>query len=168
MVSILEAVALTLVVRYMGLLDRFRVSKRTTAVLPTDVAVPTGIVVPTDIVVFIVGPSGSGKSWFMNILLQNPNVRVQVADRQKPGATEVHAERCHFDGVGNDIVIVDTPSFCTCMDPDSEEVVRTWMLSNYTEPCQETSILYMHNLAFEPDDADLMLSNHIRAFRRTE
>ncbi|KIK17506.1 hypothetical protein PISMIDRAFT_685275, partial [Pisolithus microcarpus 441] len=35
----------------MGLFDLFRGSKKTSAILPTD------------IVVFIVGPSGSGKSW---------------------------------------------------------------------------------------------------------
>ncbi|KAI6119151.1 cytochrome P450 [Pisolithus croceorrhizus] len=67
----------------------------------------------------------------------------------------------------NDIVIVDTPSFITYMDPDGEEAVRKWMESNYTKPCKAAGILYMHNLAFNPDDANLRVSNHLGTFRRT-
>ncbi|KAI6111677.1 hypothetical protein EDD17DRAFT_795348 [Pisolithus thermaeus] len=139
----------------MGLFDQFRGSKKTTAILPTD------------IVVFIVGPQGSGKSWFMDALLKSANVHVRVSKGQKPGTTEVHAERCRFDGMQNDIVIVDTPSFITYMDPDGEEAVRKWMESNYTKPCKAAGILYMHNLAFNPDDANLRVSNHLGTFRRT-
>lgn len=105
------------VVHYMGLFDWFRGSKRATVILPTD------------IVVFIVGPSGSGKSRFMGIILQQSNVHVRISKSQRPGTTEVHAERCRFDGIQGDIVIVDTPSFCTYMDPDGEEVMRKWMES---------------------------------------
>ncbi|KAI5995166.1 hypothetical protein EDD15DRAFT_2257271 [Pisolithus albus] len=139
----------------MGLFDRLRWSKKTTTVLPTDT------------VVFIVGPSGSGKSRFMSILLQNTNVHVKVSKGQRPGTTEVHAERCRFDGMQNDIVIVDTPSFCTYTDPDGEDVVRQWMESNYTKPCKAVRTLYMHNLAFNPEDANLTVSNHLGVFRRT-
>ncbi|KAI6119153.1 hypothetical protein EDD16DRAFT_948360 [Pisolithus croceorrhizus] len=114
----------------MGLFDRFRGSKKTTTVLPTD------------IVVFI------------------------VCRGQKPGITEVHAERCRFDGMQNDIVIVDTPSFCANIEPDGEEVVREWIDSNYTKRCKLAGMLYMHNLAFDPDDANLRMSNHLSAFRR--
>ncbi|KAI5997330.1 hypothetical protein F5J12DRAFT_852365 [Pisolithus orientalis] len=138
----------------MGLLDRFRGSKKTTAILPTD------------IVVFIVGPSGSGKSRFMSILLQNTNVHVRVSKGQNPGTTEVHAERCRFDGMQSDIVIVDTPSFYTYLDPDGEDVVKRWMDSNYTKPCKAAAVLYMHNLAFNAGDANLKVSKHLGAFRR--
>ncbi|KAI6156085.1 hypothetical protein EDD17DRAFT_1070567 [Pisolithus thermaeus] len=138
----------------MGLFDLFRGSKKTTTISPSDV------------VVFILGPTGSGKSWFMNVLLQSANVHVRVSKGQKPGTTEVHAERCRFDGMQSDIVIVDTPSFSTDMNPDGEEVVRKWMESNYTKPCKAAGMLYMHNLAFNPDDANLRMSNHLGAFRR--
>ncbi|KAI6128088.1 hypothetical protein EDD16DRAFT_1892624 [Pisolithus croceorrhizus] len=67
----------------------------------------------------------------------------------------------------NSIVIVDTPSFCTYMDPDGEEVLRKWMESNYTRPCKWAGILYMHDLYFNPEDTNLRLSNHLNAFRRT-
>ncbi|KAI6015440.1 hypothetical protein BKA83DRAFT_688231 [Pisolithus microcarpus] len=139
----------------MGLRDWFRGSKKTTTILPTD------------IVVFIVGPSGSGKSRFMSILLQNANVHVKVGKGQRPGTTEVHAERCQFNGMQSDIVIVDTPSFCTYMKLDGEKVVRKWMESNYTEPCKMATMLYMHNLAFNPEDTNLRVSNHLGVFQRT-
>ncbi|KAI6039633.1 hypothetical protein EDC04DRAFT_1655871 [Pisolithus marmoratus] len=139
----------------MGLFSLFRGSKKTTAILPTD------------IVVFIVGASGSGKSRFMSILLQNANVHVQVSKGQKPGTTEVHAERCRFDGMKDSIVIVDTPSFYTYDDQDGEMVVKKWMDSNYTRSCKAAGVLYMHNLAFNPDDANLRVSRHLGAFRRT-
>ncbi|KAI6033576.1 hypothetical protein PISMIDRAFT_197921 [Pisolithus microcarpus 441] len=129
-------------------------SRRTTAILPTD------------IVVFIVGPTGSGKSWFMSTLLQHANVHVRVNKAQRPGTTEVHAERCIFDGTQSDIVIVDTPSFCTYTDPDGEEVMREWMDSNYTGRCKAVMMVYMHNLAFNPEDANMRLSNHLGVFRR--
>ncbi|KAI6027809.1 hypothetical protein BKA83DRAFT_4233884 [Pisolithus microcarpus] len=139
----------------MGLRELLFGSKKTTTILPTDT------------VVFIVGPSGSGKSRFMSILLQNANVHVKVGKGQRPGTTEVHAERCQFNGMQSDIVIVDTPSFCTYMKPDGEKVVRKWMESNYTEPCKMATMLYMHNLAFNPEDANLRVLNHLGVFRRT-
>ncbi|KAI6042359.1 hypothetical protein EDC04DRAFT_998662 [Pisolithus marmoratus] len=138
-----------------GLRDLFRWSQKTTAILPTD------------IVVFIVGPTGSGKSRFMSILLQIANVHVRVNKGQRPGTTEVHAERCRFEGMQNDIVIVDTPSFYTYTDPDGEEVVKRWMGSNYTRPCKAAGVIYMHNLADNPEDTNLKVSKHLNAFRRT-
>lgn len=138
----------------MGLFDLFRGSKKTSAILPTD------------IVVFIVGPSGSGKSWFMSVLLKHAQVRVSMG--QKPGTTEIHAERCRFDGMKNDIVIVDTPSFDTNEEgPDGETEVKKWMDSNYAKPCKAAGVLYMHNVASNPDDPGLKVSNHLGAFRRT-
>ncbi|KAI6160609.1 hypothetical protein EDD17DRAFT_797479 [Pisolithus thermaeus] len=52
------------------------------------------------------------------------------------------------------------------MDSDGEEVVRKWMESNYTKPCKLAGMLYMHNLAFDPDDEKLRVSNHLNAFGR--
>lgn len=139
----------------MSVLNRFRGSKKTTAILPTDT------------VVFIVGPSGSGKSPFMQSLLQHQNVHVRITNGQNPGATEVHAERCRFDGMQSDVVIVKTPSFCTSERPDGEETLKNWMDSNYTTPCNAAGVLYMHNLAFGAGDTNVEISKHLGAFRRT-
>ncbi|KAI5995162.1 hypothetical protein EDD15DRAFT_2257232 [Pisolithus albus] len=100
----------------------------------------------------------------MSTLLKKANV--YVSKSQRPGTTEVHAERCRFDEKQSDIVIVDTPSFCTYTDPDGEVVVREWMKSYYPKPCKVARMVYMHNLASNPEDTNLRMSNHLGAFRR--
>ncbi|KAI5996946.1 hypothetical protein EDD15DRAFT_2412538 [Pisolithus albus] len=163
----------------MDLFDKFRGSRRTTVILPTD------IVVFRAESTSIVGPTRSGKSWvnltfimfyaslitratfqFMSMLLQSANVQVPVSKRLTPGTTEVHAERCRFEGMQSDIVIVDTPPFCTYMELDGEEVMREWMESNYTGRCKAVMMVYMHNFACDAEDANLRLSNHLGVFRR--
>ncbi|KAI5997276.1 hypothetical protein F5J12DRAFT_929047 [Pisolithus orientalis] len=139
----------------MGLLEGLRWSRKTTNISPTDT------------VVFIVGPSGSGKSRFMDILLQNANVRaVRNNKGQRPGTTEVYAERCRFEGMPSDIVLVDTPSFHTYEDPDGEETLKKWMDSRCTK-CKRAVILYTHDIASNPHDENLVISRHLEAFRRT-
>ncbi|KAI5997319.1 hypothetical protein F5J12DRAFT_852290 [Pisolithus orientalis] len=139
----------------MGLLDKLRWSRKT-----TDISA-------TDMVVFIVGPSGSGKSRFMDILLQNANVHAVRANKgQRPGTTEVYAERCRFEGMQSDIVLVDTPSFHTYEDPDGEETLKKWMDSKCTK-CKRAGMLYTHNIASNPHDGNLVISRHLEAFRRT-
>lgn len=144
----------TALVLQMGLLDIFRWSRKTTTILPTD------------IVVFIVGPSGSGKSWLLSILLKMANTHVPVNRGQKPCTTKVHAERCHFEGMQGDIILVDTPSFYTYIRPDGEKTVKKWIDSNYIQP-KGAGILYMHNIASNPLDPNLEVSRHFSAFRRT-
>ncbi|KAI5988363.1 hypothetical protein EDD15DRAFT_2289284 [Pisolithus albus] len=138
----------------MGLFDWFRGSKETSTILPTDT------------VVFIVGPTGSGKSWFMSNLLKKANIHVSVSKSLRPGTKKVHAERCQFEGLESDIVIVDTPSFYTCTKSDGEKVVRKWMESNHTQPCRVAKMVYMHDLASNPHDENLRMLVHLDAFRR--
>lgn len=113
----------------MKLLDIFRWSRKATAVSQTD------------IVVFIVGPSGSGKSWLLSLLLKMAKTRVPINKGQKPCTTKVYAERCHFEGMQNAIILVDTPSFYTYADPDGEKIVKKWIDSkNLKEPVSCTRI----------------------------
>ncbi|KAL4065616.1 hypothetical protein V8B97DRAFT_2025652 [Scleroderma yunnanense] len=122
-------------------------------------------ILPTDIVVFIVGPSGSGKSSFLRELVRNENV--QVNKGQKPCTKHVKAERCRFNEIANDIVVVDTPSFHTYVDPDGEDVMRSWMNSKYTKQCKAATVLYMHDIAAYEKDANLAVRKHLDTFRRT-
>ncbi|KAI6039630.1 hypothetical protein EDC04DRAFT_2894974 [Pisolithus marmoratus] len=144
----------TALVLHMGLLDIFRWSRKATTILPTD------------IVVFLVGPSGSGKSWLLSILLEMAKTRIPVNKGQKPGTTKVYAERCHFEGLQSDIVLVDTPSFYTYEGPNAEKTVKKWIGSNYQKP-EGAGILYMHNIASNRLDPNLEVSRHFSAFRRT-
>ncbi|KIN92954.1 hypothetical protein M404DRAFT_1009280, partial [Pisolithus tinctorius Marx 270] len=140
----------------MRLTGWYRWSKKTTAISPTDH------------VVFIVGSSGSGKSRFMDILLRNPSVHVVRANRgQRPATTDVYTERCRFEGMPTDIVLVDMPSFHAYEGPDGEEIVKKWMDSKYMNQCKRAGILYMHNIASNPHDSALGVSIHLETFRRT-
>ncbi|KAI6006734.1 hypothetical protein EDC04DRAFT_3095565 [Pisolithus marmoratus] len=127
----------------MGLFGWFRWSKKT-----TNIAL-------TDMVVF---------SWVSTCKIQT---FAGPTNSQKPGTTDVHAERCSFEGIPNDIVLVDMPSFYTYEDPDGEEIVKKWMDSWCTNQCKKAGILYMHNIASNPFHANLRISKHLRAFRRT-
>ncbi|KAI6011137.1 heterokaryon incompatibility protein-domain-containing protein [Pisolithus marmoratus] len=121
--------------------------KQTPAILPTDIVVLT-----------------ESTSIFMSILLQDVNV--QAIGDQIPGPAEVNAQRCRFEGMRSDIVIVDAPSFYTHLIPDGKEVLKRWMDSNYTMPCKAAGVLYMHNLVFNSRDADLKVGKHLCAFQR--
>lgn len=122
-------------------------------------------ILPTDIVVFIVGPSGSGKSSFLRELVRNQNV--QVNKGQKPCTKRVNAERCRFKEIANDIVVVDTPSFHTYVDPDGEVVMKNWMSSKYTTRCKAAVLLYMHDIATYEKDPNLAVRKHLDTFLRT-
>ncbi|KAI6117114.1 hypothetical protein EV401DRAFT_1971601 [Pisolithus croceorrhizus] len=92
--------------------------------------------------------------------------RVPVNKGQKPCTTKVYAERCHFEGMESDIILVDTPSFYTYAGADAEKTVKKWIGSNYTKP-RGAGILYTHNIASNPRDSNLEVSRHFSAFRRT-
>lgn len=124
-------------------------------------------ILPEDIVVFIIGPSGSGKSWFLSTLLQNPNVHALVKVSGEHKSSEVHVVRCRFEGIPNDILLVDTPSFYVDDGPDAEATLKRWMDSNDMKKSWAVGILYMHNIALNPYDDNLRLLKHIGAFRRT-
>lgn len=105
------------------------------------------------------------KILFQNILVQKTKVYAPVGNGRRPSSVEVHAERCRFDGMQSDTVIVDTPSFFTSHKPDGQDVLKTWMDANYAKPCKAVAVLYMHNLLFNGDDANLKVSKHLDAFR---
>ncbi|KAI6111025.1 hypothetical protein F5141DRAFT_767070 [Pisolithus sp. B1] len=135
-------------IRSMGLLDWFRVFEEVS-------------ILPKDIVVFIVGPSGSGKSWLFNILLQIANTHVPVDEGETLGFTKINAERCRFDGEESDIILVDTPSLCTLTGPHRKESLKEWLDSKYRKPCKAAGILYLHSVGSNPYDPYLKVSRHL-------
>ncbi|KAI6019985.1 hypothetical protein F5J12DRAFT_911477 [Pisolithus orientalis] len=122
------------------------------------------VISPTDTIVFIIGPSGSGKSRFFDILLQIAKSHISLHGGRKSPTTEVYAERCRFEGDERDIVLVDTPSFYT--NTGGEEILKKWIDSNFTAFSKASGILYMHSVESNPDDADMRVSKHFEAFWR--
>ncbi|KAI6147969.1 hypothetical protein BKA82DRAFT_4015056 [Pisolithus tinctorius] len=148
------------VARQMGLFDFLR-KRRRMGILPEDI-----VVFNIELATSIIGPSGSGKSWFLSTLLQNPNVHTLVKVSREHKSSEVHAVRCRFEGIPNDILLVDTPSFYVDHGPDAEATLKKWMDSNDTKESWAIGILYMHNIASNLYDDNLRLLKHIGAFRR--
>lgn len=123
-------------------------------------------ILPSDIVVFIVGPTGSGKSWLLQQLVKKENIKFSKQSLN-PSTKEVNAVRCHFSGgsdIRDDIVIVDTPSFYTYLPPDGELTLKQWINERCKKSCKKAGILYLHNIAGNPQDANLSLSKHLKAF----
>lgn len=124
-------------------------------------------ILPTDTLVFVVGPSYSGKSWLLRILLQIADIHIPVSEGQESGTTGVYVERCRFKGIQGNIILVDTPSFCTSTSTDGEATLQKWMTSHCVEPYKAVGILYTHNTTSDPFNANLELSKHLEAFGRT-
>ncbi|KAL4062803.1 hypothetical protein V8B97DRAFT_1680536 [Scleroderma yunnanense] len=136
-----------------------------------------------NLVVFVVGPTGAGKSWFIKELVNNDKVRVGK-NGQHPCTTAVEAWMCHFEQGPDNIVIVDTPSFCTEVDGfDAEGIMSSWIKSRWgwqtlrytilrcrcrlSEKCRSSGIIYLHTLARNPTDPDMSIERHLNIFSST-
>ncbi|KAI6005407.1 hypothetical protein EDC04DRAFT_3074032 [Pisolithus marmoratus] len=118
-----------------------------------------------DIVVFVVGPTGSGKSLFIKQLLKNDSIQLVEGD-QHPRIGNLQAVRWNFVNGQNNIVVVDTPSLNTCDGLDGREIMGQWISSRYNGRCKAAGILYLHNIASSSDDSRLGFSPYLDAFRR--
>ncbi|KIM56705.1 hypothetical protein SCLCIDRAFT_17134 [Scleroderma citrinum Foug A] len=117
-----------------------------------------------DLVVFVVGPTGAGKSWFVKELANNDKVRVGK-NGHHPCTTDVEAWKCHFEQGQDNVVIVDTPSFCTEVDGfDAEGTMKSWITSRLSEKCRHSGILFLHTLARDPTDPDTSMERHLNIF----
>jgi len=118
---------------------------------------PTLSISEDDFVVFVVGPTGSGKSWFIKEATKGE--WVESSRGYHPSTTEVQAIRCELtdearidlkkEGVKN-IVFADTPSFLTgCDDIDAHSAMVTWIDQTKFKP-RYLGMIYMHRVANDP------------------
>ncbi|KAF8420755.1 hypothetical protein L210DRAFT_3574204 [Boletus edulis BED1] len=121
-----------------------------------------------DIVVFVVGPTGSGKSWFIKEATRADSL-VKSSRDYHPFTKKVQAIRCELtdeakidlrkEGIKS-IVFVDTPSFLTaCDDIDAQKEVRTWVEQIERRP-RCVGVIYMHRI--ETDPVIEPIQNHLR------
>ncbi|KAI5990811.1 hypothetical protein EDC04DRAFT_3148692 [Pisolithus marmoratus] len=117
-----------------------------------------------DFVVFVVGPTGSGKSWFTKELLKSEDI--QVAKKgQHPCTKNVQALRCNFQNGQNNIVVVDTPSFHTELeDFDADQEMTKWIKERFTGNCRGSGVLFLHTLARDPRHPDMLITRHLKTF----
>ncbi|KAL4073397.1 hypothetical protein J3A83DRAFT_4370693 [Scleroderma citrinum] len=118
-----------------------------------------------DVVVFLVGPAGAGKSTLMDVLDKDGRA-TRNPQSLDPSTKEVQAWTYRFERIQHNIVLVDTPSFLTGVPGfDAEGIMRKWIqLSKFAEKCHDSRILYLHNLAGNPEEQGLMMQEHLDTF----
>lgn len=117
-----------------------------------------------DFLIFVVGPTGSGKSWFIKELLKSDDIRVAKGG-QHPCTKNVQALRCNFYNGRNNIVVIDTPSFHTELeDFDAEDQMTAWIKAKLTKKCRGSGVLFLHTLSRDPTHYDMLITRHLAAF----
>ncbi|KAN0081616.1 hypothetical protein V8E55_009240 [Tylopilus felleus] len=119
---------------------------------------PTFKLLHDDIVVFVVGPSGSGKSLFVTDATKID--LIVLGANLQPRTTKVQAIRCELTeaaktalggAMQKNIVFVDTPSFHTGHDDRvaPEKEMESWLSK---AKCQSTLIgtIYVHRVETDP------------------
>ncbi|KAF8441314.1 hypothetical protein L210DRAFT_3536883 [Boletus edulis BED1] len=120
-------------------------------------SIPAPSISKNDIVVFVAGPTGSGKSWFIKEATRAESVKSSRG--YHPSTTKVQAIRCELtdeakadpqNGGVESIVFVDTPSFLTaCDDIDAQKEITTWIDQIGHKP-RYLGIIYMHRIETDP------------------
>lgn len=129
-------------------------------------AFTTTKVTENDFVIFVLGPTGSGKSWFTKELCNSEEIQVEKG--QHPRTKNVQALRCNFKNDQNNIVVVDTPSFHTEVDGfNAEKITTDWIESRFTEKCRGSGILFLHSLTRDPMHNDMSIARHLDTFATT-
>ncbi|KAI6108244.1 hypothetical protein F5141DRAFT_1215985 [Pisolithus sp. B1] len=118
-----------------------------------------------DLVIFVVGPTGAGKSWFTRKLSQNGVI--PSGEIQHP-CTKWHVKtwRYNFKNSTNGILIVDTPSFYTDHDFYAGRFMTSWLKLRFIKKCR-SGILFLHSLAEDPRDLDVLMQRHLDTFATT-
>jgi len=103
---------------------------------------------PDDIIIAVMGPAGSGKSTFINIItgLETANVGHDLGLCTK----EVEKFRHSLPGLAyGDLVFVDTPGFDYMSKSDLEvlKMVDNWLKSTYGKDMKLSGLLYFHRIS---------------------
>ncbi|KAI5996970.1 hypothetical protein EDD15DRAFT_385717 [Pisolithus albus] len=119
-------------------------------------------VTKNDLVIFVVDPTGAGKSWFTTQLSQNDVI--QVEDGGHP-CTKWHprVSRFNIKNSTSSIFVVDTPSFHTKHAFYAQNFMRNWLKSRFTKKCQ-SGILFLHPFSKDPRDPDVLMQRHLDMF----
>ncbi|KAF9004231.1 hypothetical protein BDQ17DRAFT_1305004 [Cyathus striatus] len=106
------------------------------------------IVSRRDIIIALMGPSGVGKSSFINAVLGHD---VAIVGRSMGSCTQdVRAYGClHPDGSGRKVIMVDTPGFDDSERTDYEVLkdIVNWLADTYRQDIVLTGILQLHSIA---------------------
>ncbi|PPR03432.1 hypothetical protein CVT24_012701 [Panaeolus cyanescens] len=101
-----------------------------------------------DIIIAIMGPTGSGKSNFIDVLTEHKERRAGAT--LTSCTTEIQAIRIHSSNkaLGDRLVLVDTPGFDDTNKTDVEilKMIGKWLERTYNADIKLSGILYLHRI----------------------
>ncbi|KXN84719.1 hypothetical protein AN958_12146 [Leucoagaricus sp. SymC.cos] len=100
-----------------------------------------------DIVIAFMGPTGSGKSFFIDLLTGNPGQR--AGHSLKSVTADIQATRVRHEKYGDNIVLVDTPGFDDTLRSDMEilTMISDWLEKTYKNDVKLSGLVYLHRIS---------------------
>ncbi|KAF4565300.1 hypothetical protein EYR36_001870 [Pleurotus pulmonarius] len=100
--------------------------------------------IPADKVIAVMGPTGVGKSTFINAAAGF--TRVVVGDTLEACSTEIQAVEIDYEK--QKVVLVDTPGFDDTHTSDTKvlNMIANWLKDTYNNKVKLTGIVYMHRI----------------------
>ncbi|KAJ3556000.1 hypothetical protein NP233_g12077 [Leucocoprinus birnbaumii] len=92
------------------------------------------------------GPTGAGKSYFIDLLTGQPGRRARNTSRSVTQKVEAIRIECPGDPEGRSIVLVDTPGFddTTRSDIQVLELISDWLVVTYENQVKLSGLIYLH------------------------
>lgn len=117
-----------------------RIGRKLKSLLPGDIK-------DTDIVIALMGPTGSGKSTFIDVATEQDGKTVGHGLESK--TSDIRAVRYKHPAMNEEVVLVDTPGFDDTHKPDTEilKLIAEWLKDTYKKDKKLTAILYLHRIS---------------------
>lgn len=99
-----------------------------------------------DIVIAFMGPTGVGKSYFIDLL--TGQIGRRAGSTLKSVTEKIQATRVHHRKYGKRIVLVDTPGFDDTTRTDMEilAMISEWLVQTYKSDVKLSGLIYLHRI----------------------
>ncbi|KAF9038124.1 hypothetical protein BJ165DRAFT_1532015 [Panaeolus papilionaceus] len=120
-----------------------------------------------DIVIAVMGPTGTGKTTFIQSVVGTSNTGLEIGNtRGGAGRTRVSCVKVAIPRTHSSLVLVDTPGFD---DPDKSdahilEIIANWLESTYRRRILLTGLVYLHRITDIRHDVGIQ--NTMNVFQR--